>query len=90
MLKGMTKHEDIHQNNIFLGFLILTLLLPHNNSPSVSRLGDITLGIGYTSQSLLFRESERILTTTLDISTKLTGYQFKAGTCAKYTKEENS
>ena len=52
----------------------------------VSKLGYITLGIGYNSQSLPFWKNERGLTTDLEISTII----FKAGPCAKYMKETNS
>ena len=57
------------ENSIFSSFLFCPLWRPIIILRLVSRLGYITLGIGYNSQSLSFWESERVLTTNLEIST---------------------
>ena len=56
-------------NIIFSIFLFCPLWHPIIFLHLVSRLGYITLGIGYNSQSLSFWESERVLATNLEIST---------------------
>ena len=56
-------------NSIFSIFLFCPLWRPIIFLHLVSRLGYITLGIGYNSQGLSFWESERVLATKLEIST---------------------
>ena len=56
-------------NSIFSIFLFYPLWHPIVILHLFSRLGFITLGIGYSSQSLPFWESESVLTTNLEIST---------------------
>ena len=56
-------------NSIFSIFLFYPLWRNIVILHLVSRLGYITLGSGYNSQRLPFWESERVLTTNLEIST---------------------
>ena len=56
-------------NRIFSIFLFYPLWSPNVILHFVSRLGYITLGIGYNNRSLPFWESERVLTTNHEIST---------------------
>ena len=61
--------SKILPNSIFSIFLFYPLWRPIVILHLVSRLGYITLGIGYNSRSLPLWESERVLTTNLEIST---------------------